>query len=112
MMLEKPLESPLNYKEIKPVKPKGNQSCIFTGGTDAEAPILWPPDTWLQRAKSLEKTLILEKIVGRRRRGQQRIRWLDGITNSMNGHEFEQTSGDSEGQGSLYKTSSGNSLVV
>ena len=44
MVLEKTLESPLNYKEIKPVKPKGNQSCIFTGGTDAEAPILWPPD--------------------------------------------------------------------
>ena len=66
----------------------------------------------MRRTDSLEKTLILGKIVGRRRRGQQRIRWLDGITNSMNGHEFEQTSGDSEGQGSLYKTSSGNSLVV
>ena len=54
----------------------------------------------IQRANSLEKTLTLGKIEGRRRRGRQRMRWLDGITNSM-GHEFEQTLGDSEGQGSL-----------
>ena len=61
--------------------PKGNQSWIFTGGTDCEveAPILWSP---MQRANSLEKTLMLGKIEGRRRRGQQRVRWLDGITNS------------------------------
>ena len=60
-MLEKPLESPLNYKEIKPVNPKGNQSCIFIGRTDveAEAPILWP---LMQRTDSLEKTLMLGKI--------------------------------------------------
>ena len=44
MVLEETLESPLDYKEIKPVKLKGNQSCIFIGGTDAEAPILWPSD--------------------------------------------------------------------
>ena len=44
MVLEKPLESPLDYKEIKPVNPKGNQPLIFFGRTDAEAPILWPPD--------------------------------------------------------------------
>ena len=54
----------------------------------------------IQTANSLEKTLTLGKIEGRRRRGRQRMRWLDGITNSM-GHEFEQTLGDSEGQGSL-----------
>ena len=80
--LEKTLKSPLGCKEIKPVNPKGNQSWIFIGKTDAEAetPILWPP---LQRTNSLEKTLILGKIEGRRRRGQQRMRWLDGITDSM-----------------------------
>ena len=55
----------------------------------------------IQRANSLEKTLTLGKIEGRRRRGRQRMRWLDGITNSM-GHEFEQTLGDSDGRGSWY----------
>ena len=82
VVLEKSLESPLDCKEIKPVHPKGNQSWIFIGRTDAEAepPILWPPDAknWLIR-----KTLMLGKIEGRRRRGQQRMRWLDGITDSM-----------------------------
>ena len=65
---KKTLESPLDCKEIKPVNPKGNQPWIFTGRTDAEAetPILWPPD---RRADSLEKTLLLGKIEGRRRRG-------------------------------------------
>ena len=52
-------------------------------------------------ADSLEKTLMLGKIEGKRRRGQHTMRWLDGITDSINGHEFEQTLGDSEGQGSL-----------
>ena len=82
MVLEKTLESPLDCKEIQPVHPKGDQSWVFTGGTDAEAetPILWP---LMQRTDSLEKTLILGKIEGRRRRGQQRMRWLDGITDSM-----------------------------
>ena len=80
-VLEKTLESPLDSKEIKPVNPKGNQPCIFIGRTDTEAkgPILWPPD----RANSLEKTLMLGKIEGRRRRGWQRMRLLDGITDSM-----------------------------
>ena len=79
MVLEKTLESPLGYKKIQPVHPKEDQSWVFIGGTDAEAetPILWPPDD------SLEKTLMLGKIEGRRRRGQQRMRWLDGIANSM-----------------------------
>ena len=82
MVLEKTLESPLDGKEIQPVHPKGDQSWVFTGRTDVEAetPILWPP---LRRADSFEKTLMLGKIEGRRRRGRQRIRWLDGITDSM-----------------------------
>ena len=72
----------MDCKEIKPVNPKGNQPWIFIGRTDAEAeaPILRPPDA---RANSLEKTLMLGKIEGRRRRGQQRMRWLDGITDWM-----------------------------
>ena len=75
VMLEKTLESPLDSKEIPPIHPKGNQSWIFLGRTDAKAetPILWP----------FEKTLKLGKIEGGRRSGWQRIRWLDGITGSM-----------------------------
>ena len=78
-VLEKTLESPLDCKEIKPVNPKGNQSWIFTGRTDVEAPIF---DHLMQRANSLEKILMLGKD-GRRRRGRQRMRRLDGITDSM-----------------------------
>ena len=79
VVLEKTLESPLDCKEIQPLHPKGNQSWVFIGRTDAEAetPILWLPDD------SLEKFLMLGKTEVRRRRGQQRLRWLDGITNSM-----------------------------
>ena len=80
VVLEKTIESPLDSKEIQPFHPKGNQPSIFIGRTDAEAPILWP---LMQRANSLENSLILGKIEGRRRRGWQRRRWLDGITNSM-----------------------------
>ena len=81
MVLEKILESPLDCKEIQPVHPKGDQSWVFTGRTDVEAetPIL---GLLRQRADSLEKTLMLGKIEGRRRRGGQRMRWLDGITDS------------------------------
>ena len=81
-MLEKTLESPLDCMEIKPAKLKENQSWILTEGTNAEAkaPILWLAD---KKNYSLEKTLMLGKIEGKRRRGQQRMRWLDGITNSM-----------------------------
>ena len=82
VVLEKTLESPLDCKEIQRVHPKGNQSCIFIGRTDVEVetPILWPPDekSWL-----IWKTLMVVKIEGRRRRGWQRRRWLDGITDSM-----------------------------
>ena len=68
MVLEKTLESPLQCKEIQPVHPIGDQSWVFLGRTDVEAetPILWPPD--MQRADSFEKTLMLGKIEGRRRR--------------------------------------------
>ena len=81
-MLEKTLEGPLDCKEIQPVHPKGDQSWVFIGRTDAKAetPILWPPHG---RVDSLEKTLMLGGIGGRRRRERQRMRWLDGITDSM-----------------------------
>ena len=76
------LESPLDCKEIQPVHPKGNQSWIVIGRTDAEAetPIVWPPDakSWL-----IWKDPVLGKIEGRKRSGWQRMRWLDGIPNSM-----------------------------
>ena len=81
MVLEKTLESSLDCKEIQPVHPKGDQSWVFIGRTDvkAETPVFWPPDV----ADSFEKTLMLGKIEDRRRRGRQRMRWLDGITDSM-----------------------------
>ena len=99
VVLEKTLESPLDHKGIKPVNPKGNQAWIFIGRTDAEveAPILWPPDvkSWLTGKDpdagkdwgQEEKGVVEDEIVGRHHR--------------LNGHEFEQTPGDSEGQGSL-----------
>ena len=82
MLLEKTLESPLDCKGIQPVHPKGDQSWVFIGRTDAEAetPVLRPPHA---RVDSLEKTLMLGGIGGRRKRGRQRMRWLDGITDLM-----------------------------
>ena len=83
VVLEKTLESLLDCKEIQPVHPKGDRSWVFIGRTDVEAEtpyfghLIW-------RADSFEKTLMLGKIEGGRRRGQQRMRWLDGITDSMN----------------------------
>ena len=82
MVLEKTLESPLDCKEIQPVHPKGDQSWVFIGRTDVEAELQYFGHL-MQRADSLEKTLMLGKIEGRRRR-RQRMRWLDGITDSMN----------------------------
>ena len=81
-MLEKTLESPLDSKEIQPVHPKGEQSWVFIGKIDAEAEIsiLQSPDA---KPDSFEKILMLEIIDGRRGRGLQSIRWLDGITDSM-----------------------------
>ena len=79
MVLEKTLESPLDCKQIQPVHSK-DQSWVLFGKTDAKAetPVLWPP-----RVNSLEKILMLGGIGGRRRRGRQRMRWLDGIADSM-----------------------------
>ena len=82
VVLEKTLESPLDYKEIQPVHPKGDQSWVFIGRTDAEAetPILWPPDgkTWL-----IWKDPDAGKDWGQEEKGTQRMRWLDGIADSM-----------------------------
>ena len=99
-MLEKSLGGPLDCEEIQPVHPKGDQSWVFIGRTDAEAeiPILWPPHG---RVDSFEKTLMLGGIGGRNRRGQQRMRWLDGIADWLNGHESEWTLGAGDGQGGL-----------
>ena len=99
MVLEKTLESPLDCKDFQPVHPKGNQSWIFIGRNDAkaEAPILWPPDgkNWLIEKdpdagkdwRWEEKGIIEDEMVG--------------LHHRLNGHEFEQAPGDSEGQGSL-----------
>ena len=97
VVLEKTLESPLDCKEIKPVNPRGNQSWIFTGRTEAVAPILWPPD-----AKSLtlwKRPWCWERL---RAREEGNDRGWDGwIDHRINGHEFEQILGDGEGQESL-----------
>ena len=92
VVLEKTLESPLDWKEIQPVNSKGNKSWIFIGRTDAEAeaPILWPPD-------ASEKTLMMGEIEGRRMTDNEMVGWHHWL----NGHEFEQAPGDGEGQGSL-----------
>ena len=82
MVLEKTLESPLDCKEIQPVHPKGDQSWVFIGRTDAEVKLQYFGHL-MRRVDSLEKTLMLRGIGGRRRRGRQRMRWLDGITDSM-----------------------------
>ena len=82
MVLEKTVESPLDYKENQPVHSDGDQPWMFFGRNDAKAetPKLCH---LMQRIDSLEKTLILGGTGGRRRRGRQRMRWLDGITDSM-----------------------------
>ena len=82
VVLEKTVESPLNCKETQPVNSKGNHSWVFNRRTDVESetPIFVH---LMQRTDSFEKTLMLRKIESERRRGQQRMRWLDGITNSM-----------------------------
>jgi len=82
VVLEKTLESLLDCKEIQPVHFEGDQPWDFFGRNDAnaETPVLWP---LMQRVDSLEKTLMLGGIGGRRKRGRQRMRWLDGITDSI-----------------------------
>ena len=97
LVLEKTLESPLDSKEITPVNPKGNQPWIFTGRTDDEAPILWVPDmkSWL-----LGKGPDAGKDRRQEKKGtteDEMVRWH----HCFSGHDFEQTLGDSEGQGSL-----------
>ena len=84
MVLEKTLESPLDCKVIQPVHSEGDQPCDFFGRNDAKAetPVLWPPHA-KKKVDSLEKSLMLGGIGGRRRRGRQRMRWLDGITDSI-----------------------------
>ena len=96
MVLEKTLESLLDCKEIQPIHPKGDQSWVFFGSSDAKAetPVLWPPHA---KSYSLEKTLMLGGIEGRRRRGRQRMRWLDSITNSMDMSLCELGVGDGQG---------------
>ena len=98
-MLEKTLESPLDCREIQPLNPKGNQSWIFIGRTDAEAEasILWPPDTknWpISKDPDAGKDLRQEE---KGRTEDQTVRWH----HQLHGHEFEQAPGDGEGQGSL-----------
>ena len=80
VVLEKTLESSLDSKEINSVNPKRIQPWLFIGRTDAEAPILWPPDA---KSQFIGKDPMLGKTKGRRRRGQQRMIWVDGITDSM-----------------------------
>ena len=82
MVLEKTLESPLDCKEVQPVHSEGDQPWDFFGGNDAEAETQYFGHL-MQRVDSLEKTLMLGGTQGRRRRGRQRMRWLDGITDSM-----------------------------
>ena len=93
MVLEKTLESPLDCKEIQPVPSKGDQPWDFFGRTDAKAETSVLGHL-MRRVDSLEKTLMLGKTEGKRRSGQQRMRWLDSITDSVDMR-------DREGQGSL-----------
>ena len=81
MVLEKTLQSPLDCNEIQPVHPKGDQSWCSLEGLMLKLKLQYFGHM-MRKADSLEKTLMLGKIEGRRRRGQQRMRWLDGITDS------------------------------
>ena len=96
VVLEKTLESPLDGKEIKPVNPKGNQSWIFIGRTDAEAPILWPPDAkkWV-----IGKDPDVGKDWRQEEKGMTENE-LVGWHHWLHGHEFEQALGVGDGQGS------------
>ena len=82
MVLKKTLESPLDCREIQPVHPRGDQSWVFTGRTELKLKLQYFGHL-MRRVDSLEKTLMLGKIGGGRRRGRQRMRWLDGITDLM-----------------------------
>ena len=91
VVLENAFESPLDCKEIKPVSPKEINPEYSLEGLKLKLQYF---DHQMERVDSLEKTLMLGMTEGRRRRGQQRMRWLDGITR-LNGHEFGQAQGDS-----------------
>ena len=82
MVLEKTLESPLDCKEIQPVHSEGDQPWDFFGGNEIKLKLQYFGHP-MRRADSLEKSLMLGRIGGRKRRGRQRMRWLDGITDSM-----------------------------
>ena len=99
VVLEKTLDSPLNWKEIKPVNPKGNQSWIFIGRTDVEAetPILWPPDA---KSQLIRKDPDTQKDWGQAEKGTTEDE-MAGWHHRLNGHEFEQALGIGDGQGSL-----------
>ena len=97
VVLEKTIESPLNSKEIKPVHPKGNQLWIFIGKTDAEAPILWPPDV---KSQLFGKDPDSGKDWGQEENGVTEDEMV-GWHHWLNGHDWEQTPGDRGGQGSL-----------
>ena len=99
VVLEKTLKSPLDNKEIKPVNPKGNQPWLFIGRTDgeAEALILWPPDA---KSRLIGKDPDSGKDWGQEEKGATEDEMV-GWHHRLNGHEFKQTPGDSEGQGSL-----------
>ena len=96
----KTLESHLDYKQIKPINPKGNQPSILFRELLLKLKLQYF-DYLMWRADSLENILMPGNIEDQRRRGMQRIRWLDGIPDWLNGHEFEQTARDSGGQRSL-----------
>ena len=100
MVLEETPESPLDCKEIQPVHPKGDQSGCSLEGLMLKLKLQYFGHL-MRRADSLEKTLMLGKIEVGRRRGQQRMRWLDGIHHRLDGHEFEQAPGVGDGQGGL-----------
>ena len=97
VVLEKTLESPLDCKEIKLVNPKGNQCWIFLGRTDAEALVLWPPD---EKRQLIGKDPDAGKDWEQEEKGVSEVGTV-GWHHWLNGHEFEQTLGDGEGQGSL-----------
>ena len=96
-MLKKTCESPLDCKEIKPVNPKGNEPLIFIERTDAEAPVLWPPD---MKSRLIEKYLDAGNNSRQKEKGATENEVV-GWHHLLNGHEFEQAPGDGEGQGSL-----------